>query len=75
MPGDGYLLVPREDVPSSEKANLSQIQGQESRPFFVEGLVCLDSKYCAVKEQMCVSLNLQVKGGWDWKFPSPEQFL
>ncbi|CAM9803174.1 unnamed protein product [Rangifer tarandus platyrhynchus] len=53
--GDGSLPVPR-DVGGGAKAHLSQNHGVESRPFFVEGLVCLDSKYCAVKEQMCVLL-------------------
>ena len=55
LPGDGSLPVPR-DVCGGAKAHLSQNHGLKSRPFFVEGLVCLDSKYCAVKEQMCVLL-------------------
>lgn len=56
LPGDGSLPVPREGARGGAKAHLSQNHGLESRPFFVEGLVCLDSKYCAVKEQMCVRL-------------------
>lgn len=38
LPGDGYLLVPREDVPSSAKANLSQIQAERADPSSWKGL-------------------------------------
>lgn len=38
LPGDGYLLVPREDVPSSAKANLSQIQAGRADPSSWKGL-------------------------------------
>ena len=40
LPGDGSLPVPREDACGGAKAHLSQNHGLESRPFFVEGLVC-----------------------------------
>lgn len=60
----------RSRIPNNTKNNLSQNLDRESRPFSVEGSVCFDSKYCATKNQVSVLLNLQVNGGWDWKFPT-----
>lgn len=61
LPGDGSLRS-QEKVHAAAQEIASQNHGLESRPFFVEGLVCLDSKYCAVKEQMCVRLIGGLRG-------------
>ena len=75
LPGDGPLPVPREGACGGAKARLSQNHCLESRPFFAEGLVCLDSKYCAVKEQMCVRLIGGLREVGIGNSPAPSNFF